>query len=134
MQEKRSQRRDSFHRSRIQRWHIRVERQRRLGELKLRRHKREAALLREGNQRWGQMQAERVTQATLLRHPDAATRGANQSSRNTGTRAKYQASQRFETAGWNHSGDYSGGGMIRGYISALGNSGGARAAERNMGR
>jgi len=25
------------------------------------------------------------------------------------TRAKYQAPQRFETAGWNHSGDYSGG-------------------------
>jgi len=42
-------------------------------------------------------------------HPDAATRVQTKAAETQATRAKYQASQRFETAGWNHSGDYSGG-------------------------
>jgi len=42
----------------IQRWHIRVEKAKTAGRLDLAQpaQEREAALLREGNQRWGQMQ------------------------------------------------------------------------------
>lgn len=115
MQEKRSQDEILSTAQEIQRWHIRVEKAKTAGRLDLAQpaQEREAALLREGNQRWGQMQGlkERITQAKELlrriqvRRQEVQTKAAETQA----TRAKYQASQRFETSGWNQSRNSSGG-------------------------
>ena len=93
----------------IQRWPIRVEKAKTAGRVDLAEgaQQREATLLREGNQRWGQMQGvkERITQAKELlrriqqRRQEVQTRTAQAQA----NRASYQASQRLETAGWNQS-------------------------------
>ena len=115
MQEKRSQDEILSTAQEIQRWHIRVEKAKTAGRLDLAQpaQEREAALLREGNQRWGQMQGliERITQAKELlrriqvRRQEVQTKAAETQA----TRAKYQTSQRFETSGWNQSRNSSGG-------------------------
>ena len=115
LQEKRSQEEILATAQEIQRWHIRVEKAKTAGRLDLAQpaQEREAALLREGNQRWGQMQGlkERITQAKELlrriqqRRAEVQAKAAEAQA----TRAKYQASQRLETAGWNQGRSYSGG-------------------------
>ncbi len=115
LQEKRSQDEILATAQEIQRWHIRVEKAKTAGRLDLAQpaQEREAALLREGNQRWGQMQGlkERITQAKELlrriqqRRQEVQAKAAEAQA----TRAKYQASQLLETAGWNQGRNSSGG-------------------------
>ena len=91
----------------IQRWHIRIEKAKSAGRLDLAQpaQEREAALLREGNQRWGQMQGlkERIAQAKELlrriqqRRQEVQAKAAQAQA----ARTTYQADQRLETAGWN---------------------------------
>ena len=106
-QEKRSQDEILAKAQEIQRWHIRIEKAKTANRLDLAQaaQQREATLLREGNQRWGQMQGvkERVTQAKELlkriqqRRQEVQTKVTeSQATRNT-----YGASQRLETEGWN---------------------------------
>lgn len=108
-QEKRSQDDILAAAQEIQKWHIRIEKAKVSGRLDLAQaaQEREAALLREGNQRWGQMQGikERLTKAKELlrqiqqRRQEVQTQAAEAQA----SRASYQASQRFDTAGWNQS-------------------------------
>jgi uncharacterized protein (TIGR04376 family) len=84
----------------IQRWHARVDKAKSAGRQDLAQaaQEREATLLREGNQRWGQMEGvkQRITQAQeLLRQIQTRRQEAGRSS--------YQAQQRAETSGWNQS-------------------------------
>lgn len=112
-QEKRSQEAILSTAQEIQRWHIRVEKAKNAGRLDLAQpaQEREATLLREGNQLWGQMQGikERISQAKELlrqvqqRRQEVQTKAAQAQA----ARANYQASQRFETAGWNQSRSFS---------------------------
>ncbi len=115
LQEKRSEEEILSTAQEIQRWHIRVEKAKTAGRLDLARpaQEREATLLREGNQRWGQMQGlkERITQAKELlrriqqRRQEVQTKAAQTQA----ARTNYQAEQGFETAGWNQSRNSSGG-------------------------
>lgn len=99
----------------IQRWHNRVEKAKAAGRLDLAEpaQQREAALLREGNQRWGQMQGlkERIAQAKQLlsriqqRRQEVQTKAAQAQA----ARTNYQTQQRLETDGWNQSRNYSSG-------------------------
>lgn len=91
----------------IKKWHSRVEKAKATGRMDLAQaaQEREAALLRQGNQLWGQMQGckERIGQAKELQrkiqqrrqevHAKAAQAQANRSSNKT--------EQRWDTAGWN---------------------------------
>jgi uncharacterized protein (TIGR04376 family) len=107
LQEKRSQEDILATAQEIQRWHIRVEKAKTANRLDLAQaaQEREAALLREGNQRWGQMQGikERINQAKELikriqqRRQEIQTKAAQAQA----NRASYQAPDRFETSGWN---------------------------------
>lgn len=109
VQEKRSQDDILSTAQEIQRWHIRVEKAKTAGRLDLAdaAQQQEATLLREGNQRWGQMQGlkERIKQAKELlqriqqRRQEVQAKAAETQA----NRANYQASQRLETAGWNQS-------------------------------
>ena len=115
MQEKRSQDEILATAQEIQRWHIRIEKAKTAGRLDLAQpaQEREAALLREGNQRWGQMQGlkERITQAKDLlgriqmRRQEVQTKAAETQA----SRTNYQAQQRLETAGWNQNRNFSSG-------------------------
>lgn len=115
LQEQRSQEEILATAQEIQRWHIRVEKAKTAGRQDLVQpaQEREAALLREGNQRWGQMQGlkERITQAKELlrriqqRRQEVQAKAAEAQA----TRTNYQASQSFETTGWNQSRNFSGG-------------------------
>jgi uncharacterized protein (TIGR04376 family) len=106
LQEKRSQDDILSTAQEIQRWHIRVEKAKAAGrqDLESAAAQREAALLREGNQRWGQMQGikERISQAKELlqkiqkRRQEVQTKAAEAQT----MRAKAQAQQRIETSGW----------------------------------
>ncbi|MEB3215672.1 MAG: TIGR04376 family protein [Nostocales cyanobacterium 94392] len=91
----------------IQRWHIRVQKAKNGGrqDLAAKAEEREAALLRQGNQLWGQMQGvkERITQAKELyrkiqqRRQEVQTKATEAQA----ARTKAQAQQRIETdAGW----------------------------------
>ena len=91
----------------IQRWHIRVQKAKNGGreDLAAKAEEREAALLRQGNQLWGQMQGvkERITQAKELLQKVRQRRQEVQakSAQAQAERAKSQAQQRIETdAGW----------------------------------
>lgn len=91
----------------IQRWHIRVQKAKNGGreDLAAKAQEREAALLRQGNQLWGQMQGvkERITQAKELLQKVRQRRQEVQakSAQAQAERAKSQAQQRIETdAGW----------------------------------
>ena len=115
LQEKRSEEEILSTAQEIQRWHIRVEKAKTAGRLDLAQpaQEREAALLREGNQRWGQMQGlkERIAQAKeLLRQIQQRRQEVKAKAAETqAARTNYQASQRLETSGWNQNRNSSGG-------------------------
>jgi len=109
LQEKRSEEEILATAQEIQRWHIRIEKAKAAGRLDLAQpaQEREAALLREGNQRWGQMQGlkERIKQAQeLLRRIQQRRQEVKAKAAETqAARTNYRAEQRLETAGWNQS-------------------------------
>ncbi len=107
LQEKRKQDEILSTAQEIQRWHIRVQKAKNAQreDLAVKAQEREAALLRQGNQLWGQMQGvkERITQAKDLyrqiqqRRKEVQTKAAQAQA----ARTKAQAQQRIETdAGW----------------------------------
>jgi uncharacterized protein (TIGR04376 family) len=108
VQEKRSQEDILSTAQEIQKWHIRVQKAQAANrqDLVAAAQEREAALLREGNQRWGQMQGlkERITQSKELlrkiqvRRQEVQTKAAEAQT----VRAKAQTQQRFETNGWSN--------------------------------
>lgn len=113
LQEKRSQDDILATAQEIQKWHVRVEKAKTSGreDLAQAAQQREAALLREGNQRWGQMQGikERINQAKELlkrvqqRRQEVQAKAAQAQA----NRASYQAQQRSDTTGWNQSTSFS---------------------------
>lgn len=115
LQEKRAQDEILSTAQEIQRWHIRVEKAKTAGRLDLAQpaEQREAALLREGNQRWGQMQGlkERIAQAKeLLRRIQQRRQEVQAKAAETQARTSpQQPSQRLDTDGWNQSRKPSGG-------------------------
>nr|WP_228014591.1 TIGR04376 family protein [Fortiea sp. LEGE XX443] len=107
VQEKRSQDEILSTAQEIQRWHIRVQKAKDAGrqDLAAAAQEREAALLREGNQKWGHMQGlkERINQSQELlrkiqvRRQEVQAKAAQAQT----TRAQTQAQQqRIETDGW----------------------------------
>ena len=100
----------------IQRWHIRIQKAKNANreDLAAAAGEREAALLREGNQRWGHMQGlkERINQSQELlqkiqqRRQEVQAKAAEAQT----ARAKAQTQQRSESIGWsNQTSSYSGG-------------------------
>ena len=108
LQEKRSQEEVLSTAQEIQKWHIRVEKAKASGrqDLVAAAQERESALLRGGNQRWGQMQGvkERITQAKeLLRKIQQRRQEVQAKATEAQTaRTKAQAQQRIETVGWSN--------------------------------
>lgn len=96
----------------IQRWHARVEKAQSYGREDLARgaQEREAALLRQGNQRWGQMEGvkQRIKPAQdLLRQIQARRQEVRTKAKEVeAARATAQAQPRAETFGWNQSKSY----------------------------
>jgi uncharacterized protein (TIGR04376 family) len=102
----------------IQRWHERIEKAKKAGRWDLVKpaEEREAALLREGNQRWGQMQVlkERMKQTEELQRKIQARRQevrakaveaeAARATANANASAKTETS--WQTIGWNQSNTY----------------------------
>ncbi|MEH1939697.1 MAG: TIGR04376 family protein [Nostoc sp.] len=116
LQEKRSQEEILSTAQEIQRWHIRIQKAKNAGreDLAAAAGEREAALLREGNQRWGHMQGlkERINQSQeLLRKIQQRRQEVQAKAAEAQTaRAKSQTQQRFETSGWsNQASSFSGG-------------------------
>jgi uncharacterized protein (TIGR04376 family) len=115
LQEKRSQDQVMSTAQEIQRWHIRVEKAKTANrqDLAAAAGQREAALLREGNQQWGQMQGvkERISQAKeLLRKIQQRRQEVQAKATEAQTaRAQAQAQQRLETSGWDGRSSYSSG-------------------------
>jgi len=117
LQEKRSQDEILSTAQEIQRWHIRVQKAKASGreDLAIPAQAREAALLREGNQRWGHMQGlkERIEQSKQLlqkiqlRRQEVQTKAAEAQT----ARAKAQTQQHLETQGWSNSTSSSAGGF-----------------------
>ncbi|MDZ7960214.1 MAG: TIGR04376 family protein [Aulosira sp. DedQUE10] len=109
LQEKRSQEEILSTAQEIQRWHIRVQKAKTAGreDLAAAAQEREAALLREGNQRWGQMQGlkDRINQSKELLQKIQVRRQEVQAKATEAqtVRAKTQAQQRLETNGWSNS-------------------------------
>ena len=111
LQEKRSQ--DEILRTaqEIQKWHIRIQKAQAAGrqDLATPAQEREAALLREGNQMWGQMQGlkERINQSQELlrkiqtRRQEVQTKAAE--AQTARTKAQTQQKLETETHGWNTS-------------------------------
>ncbi|NET59130.1 MAG: TIGR04376 family protein [Symploca sp. SIO2E6] len=94
----------------IQQWHRRIEKAKSHGRLDLAQpaQEREAALLRQGNQRWGQMEGlkQRIAQAKELisQIQTRRTQVRAKATEAKATRANtQQAKQRWETFGWNQS-------------------------------
>ncbi len=106
LQEKRSQDEILSTAQEIQRWHIRVQKAKNAGkqDLAAAAQDREAALLREGNQRWGQMQGlkERLAQSQELLGKIQVRRQEVQAKATEAqtARAQSQTQQRIETDGW----------------------------------
>ncbi|MBE9058850.1 TIGR04376 family protein [Sphaerospermopsis sp. LEGE 08334] len=106
LQEKRSQDEILETAQEIQRWHIRVQKAKSAGreDLAIPAQAREDALLREGNQKWGQMQGlkERITQSQELlrkiqqRRQEVQAKAAEAQK----ARAQAQTQQRLETNTW----------------------------------
>ncbi|MEH2183369.1 TIGR04376 family protein [Nostoc sp.] len=116
LQEKRSQEEILSTAQEIQRWHIRIQKAKNANreDLAAAALEREAALLREGNQRWGHMQGlkERINQSQELmkkiqqRRQEVQAKAAEAQT----ARAKAQTQQHFETIGWsNQTSNYSSG-------------------------
>ncbi len=98
----------------IQRWHERISKAQSAGrqDLVQAAQEREAALLRQGNQRWGQMEGlkQRITKAQELqrqiqvRRQEVRAKAAQaQAAQAQAARTSSQAQQRSETTGWNQS-------------------------------
>ena len=106
LQEKRSQDEILSTAQEIQRWHIRVQKAKNAGkqDLAAAAQDREAALLREGNQRWGQMQGlkERLAQSQELLGKIQVRRQEVQAKATEAqtARTQSQTQQRIETDGW----------------------------------
>jgi uncharacterized protein (TIGR04376 family) len=91
----------------VQRWHIRIEKAKNAGRTDLVRpaEEREAALLSQGNQLWGQMevlkdrskQTLELQRQIQLRRKEVQTKVAEAQA----ARATQQAEQRWQTTGWN---------------------------------
>ncbi len=106
LQEKRSQAEILETAQEIQRWHIRIQKAQAAGreDLAAPAQAREAALLREGNQRWGHMQGlkERIAQSQQLlqkiqqRRQEVQTKAVEAKT----AREQTQTQQRLETNGW----------------------------------
>lgn len=116
LQEKRSQDEILSTAQEIQKWHIRVEKAKTAGrqDLAAAAQQRETALLREGNQLWGQMQGvkERISQAKELLKKIQLRRQEvqNKATEAQQVRAQAQTQQRLETSGWwNSASSYPGG-------------------------
>ncbi|MEH2089841.1 TIGR04376 family protein [Nostoc sp.] len=116
LQEKRSQEEILSTAQEIQRWHIRIQKAKNANreDLAAAAGEREAALLREGNQRWGHMQGlkERINQSQELlqkiqqRRQEVQAKAAEAQT----ARAQAQTQQRSESIGWsNQTSNYSGG-------------------------
>ncbi|MBD2446308.1 TIGR04376 family protein [Nostoc sp. FACHB-152] len=110
VQEKRSQDDILATAQEIQRWHIRVQKAKDAGreDLAAAAQQREAALLREGNQKWGHMQGlkDRINQSQeLLRKIQVRRQEVQAKAKEAQTaRAEAQAQQqRLETNGWRNS-------------------------------
>lgn len=98
----------------IQRWHVRIEKAKSANRWDLVKpaQEREAALLREGNQRWGQMQVlkERIKQTEDLqrkiqvRRQEVKAKAVQAQAARTSARTEQQT---WSTTGWNQSGSYS---------------------------
>lgn len=116
LQEKRSQEEILSTAQEIQRWHIRVQKAKNANreDLAAAALEREAALLREGNQRWGHMQGlkERINQSQELLGKIQQRRQEVQAKavQSQTARDKAQTQQHFETSGWsNKTSSYSSG-------------------------
>lgn len=100
----------------IQRWHERIAKAQAANRVDLvtAAQEREAALLRQGNQRWGQMQGvkERIEKSKELYHQiqqrrkEVKAKAAEVQANRTKTQAQ-QSQQRNETQGWNQNTNYS---------------------------
>jgi uncharacterized protein (TIGR04376 family) len=96
----------------IQRWHERVEKAKSHGRQDLAQaaQEREASLLRQGNQRWGQMEGvkQRITQAQeLIRQIQTRRQEVRAKAKEVeAARASSQAQKQAETYGWNQSSSY----------------------------
>jgi uncharacterized protein (TIGR04376 family) len=96
----------------VQRWHIRIEKAKSAGRLDLAQpaEEREAALLREGNQLWGQMEmvkgrikeTEELQRKIRVRRQEVQTQVAQAQA----AKAAAKAEQTWQTTGWNQSRDY----------------------------
>lgn len=103
----------------IQRWHERINKAKAANrqDLVQAAQEREAALLRQGNQRWGQMQGlkERITKTQELqrqiqqRRQEVKTKAAEVAKTRT-TAPKTETKTQTQTSGWNQSRTYSVGG------------------------
>lgn len=140
LQEKRSQDEILATAQEIQRWHIRVEKAKTAGRQDLVQpaQEREAALLREGNQRWGQMQGikERITQAKeLLRRVQQRRQEVQaKAAAAQANRTSYQNSQQFETSGWNQSRNSKGADDLEATFQRWETQDELEQLKRNMGR
>ncbi|MDH6098778.1 TIGR04376 family protein [Anabaenopsis sp. FSS-46] len=111
LQEKRSQDQILSTAQEIQRWHIRVQKAQNAGrpDLAAAAQAREAALLREGNQRWGQMQGlkERITQSQELLRKIQARRQEVQAKATEARTARTQSQQHLKNDDWwNYTSNY----------------------------
>ena len=106
LQEKRKQDEVLSTAQEIQRWHMRVQKAKNAGreDLAAKAEEREAALLRQGNQLWGQMQGvkERITQSKELYRKIQQRRQEVQAkaTQAQAARTKTQSQQRMEDTGW----------------------------------
>ena len=96
----------------IQRWHIRIDKAKNAGRWDLVKpaEEREAALLREGNQLWGQMQVlkERIKQTDDLQRKIQVRRQEvkAKAAQAEAARASARTEQSWQTIGWNRSDSY----------------------------
>jgi uncharacterized protein (TIGR04376 family) len=100
----------------VQRWHTRVEKAKSANRMDLAQpaEEREAALLRQGNQLWGQMEMvkQRIQQAVELqrqiqqKRQEVKNRVAEAEAARV-AQARQQAEQQWQTTGWNQSTGYS---------------------------
>ncbi len=96
----------------IQRWNDRANKAKAAQRLDLAQaaQERQAALLRQGNQRWGQMQGckERIEKAKeLYRQIQVRRKEVRASAAEAATRATTKTEQNWDTKGWNQSPNYS---------------------------
>lgn len=98
----------------VQRWHIRIEKAKSVGRLDLAEpaEAREAALLRQGNQLWGQMelvkgrikQTRELHQQIQGKRQEIKQRLMEVQAQQQAAKASYQAEQPWQTTGWTQTG------------------------------